>query len=203
MIIFINNWINRLLSEENNFPGTLFVAGKVAGSATYKQSKTIRTCVVVLSAQFVIQFIMRTEFFLFTFFRCKTAFKEDSEKNFLPRTTKCFFNVVILRRYLSNLTFCHAEMFFVLPLDAWLNSSLQVSTLTVTYNCYRVDFICSLWIYLLPPPGLAWVGSKFATRDRCCRTWPDRSNIGCTNTGTTPTPPRPRRSCWPWAHIWP
>lgn len=27
--------------------------------------------------------------------------------------------------------------------------------------------------HLLIHPGLVWVGSKFVTRDRCYRTWPD------------------------------
>ena len=35
-----NKWINKLLSEENKVPGTLFEARRVAGSAKYKQSKT-------------------------------------------------------------------------------------------------------------------------------------------------------------------
>ena len=34
-------------SEENKVPGTLFEARKVAGSAKYKQSKTVRICVVL------------------------------------------------------------------------------------------------------------------------------------------------------------
>ena len=42
-----HNWINNLFSEENNLPSTLFVARKVAGSATYKQSYTVRNFVVL------------------------------------------------------------------------------------------------------------------------------------------------------------
>ena len=34
----LENWINKLFSEENNVPRTLFEARKVAGSATYKQA---------------------------------------------------------------------------------------------------------------------------------------------------------------------
>lgn len=55
---------------------------------------------------------------------------------------------------------------------------------------------------LLTHAGPVWVGSKFATRDRCYRTWPDHWNTGCTNTETTPTPPRLRRSFWLWVHTW-
>ena len=32
--------MNKLFSEENKFPKTLFEARKVAGSTTYKQNKT-------------------------------------------------------------------------------------------------------------------------------------------------------------------
>ena len=39
--------INKLLSEENKVPRKQFGAGKVAGSATYKQSKTVYNCAVV------------------------------------------------------------------------------------------------------------------------------------------------------------
>ena len=38
--------MNKLLSEENKVPRTLFEAWNVAGSATYKQSKTIWNCVL-------------------------------------------------------------------------------------------------------------------------------------------------------------
>ena len=47
-----HNWINKLFSEEYQVPRTLFEAGKVTGSATYKQSKTVWNC-VVLKCQFV------------------------------------------------------------------------------------------------------------------------------------------------------
>ena len=43
-------WSNELFSEENEAP--LFEARKVAGSATYKQSKTVWNCFVV-KAQYV------------------------------------------------------------------------------------------------------------------------------------------------------
>ena len=39
-------WINKLLSEEDKVPGTLFEARRVAGSATHKQSKTVWNSVV-------------------------------------------------------------------------------------------------------------------------------------------------------------
>ena len=39
--MFNHKWIIKLFSEENKVPGTLFEAKKVAGSATYKQSKTV------------------------------------------------------------------------------------------------------------------------------------------------------------------
>ena len=35
-IFFSDNWINKLFSEENKVPRTLFEARNVAGSATYK-----------------------------------------------------------------------------------------------------------------------------------------------------------------------
>ena len=38
---FLYKWINKLLSEEYKVPRTLFEARQVAGSATYKQSKTV------------------------------------------------------------------------------------------------------------------------------------------------------------------
>ena len=38
---FFHDWINKLFPEEDNVPTTLFDARKVAGSATYKQSKTV------------------------------------------------------------------------------------------------------------------------------------------------------------------
>ena len=41
------NWTNKLFSEENKVSRTLFEARKVAGSATYKQSKTELNCVVL------------------------------------------------------------------------------------------------------------------------------------------------------------
>ena len=37
---FLLNWVNKLFSEENKVPRTQFEAWRVAGSATYKQSKT-------------------------------------------------------------------------------------------------------------------------------------------------------------------
>ena len=40
-IFVLHNWINQLFSEENKVPRTLFEAKKVAGSATYEQSKTV------------------------------------------------------------------------------------------------------------------------------------------------------------------
>ena len=43
----IHNWINKLFSEENKVPRTLFEARKLAESATYKQSKTAWNCVVL------------------------------------------------------------------------------------------------------------------------------------------------------------
>ena len=39
--------INKLLSEEYKVPRTLFEAGKVAGSATYKQNKTVFNCAII------------------------------------------------------------------------------------------------------------------------------------------------------------
>ena len=39
--------MNKLFSVENKFPRTLFETRKVAGSATYKQSKTVWNCVVL------------------------------------------------------------------------------------------------------------------------------------------------------------
>ena len=38
---FPNKWINKLFSEENKVPRTLFEARKLAGSAIYKQSKRV------------------------------------------------------------------------------------------------------------------------------------------------------------------
>ena len=40
-LFFFHNGMNQLFSLENKLPTTLFQAKKVAGSATYKQSKTI------------------------------------------------------------------------------------------------------------------------------------------------------------------
>ena len=36
-----HNWINKLFSAENKVPRTLFKVRKVAGSATYEQSKPL------------------------------------------------------------------------------------------------------------------------------------------------------------------
>ena len=49
---FIHNWMKKRFSDENKVLRTLFEAGKVAGSATYKQSQTVWT-VFVLQGQFV------------------------------------------------------------------------------------------------------------------------------------------------------
>ena len=38
--------MNKVFSEENQFPRTLIEARKAAGSTTYKQSKTVYNCVV-------------------------------------------------------------------------------------------------------------------------------------------------------------
>ena len=40
-------WMNKLFSEENKVPRTLFEGRKVAGSATYKQNKTVWSCVIL------------------------------------------------------------------------------------------------------------------------------------------------------------
>ena len=40
------SWLNKLIWEESKVPRTLFEAGNVAESATYKQGKTVRNCVV-------------------------------------------------------------------------------------------------------------------------------------------------------------
>ena len=41
----LHKWITKLFSEEKKIPRSLFEAGEVAGSATYKQ--TVRNCVVL------------------------------------------------------------------------------------------------------------------------------------------------------------
>ena len=45
-LFFFYDW-NKLFSEENQVPETLFEVRKVAGSATYKQSTTLWNCVVL------------------------------------------------------------------------------------------------------------------------------------------------------------
>ena len=47
-IYLIHKWVNKLFSEENKVPRTLYEARKVAGSATYKQSK-VKQYEIVLS----------------------------------------------------------------------------------------------------------------------------------------------------------
>ena len=44
MFVFFLNWINKLFSEENKVPKTLFEARKLAGSATYKQWNSMKLC---------------------------------------------------------------------------------------------------------------------------------------------------------------
>lgn len=41
MFFFFPYWINKLISEEIKVTSTLFEAGKLAGPAAYKQSKTV------------------------------------------------------------------------------------------------------------------------------------------------------------------
>ena len=45
--IYFYYWIDKLFLEENKVPRKLFDARKVAGSATYKQSKTLWNCVIL------------------------------------------------------------------------------------------------------------------------------------------------------------
>ena len=48
MHTLFHDWINKPFSEENKHPRRLFEAREVAGSATYKQSKTVWSCGVLL-----------------------------------------------------------------------------------------------------------------------------------------------------------
>ena len=45
--LFFHNWINKLFLEENDFLRRQFEAREVAGSARYKQSKTVWKSVVL------------------------------------------------------------------------------------------------------------------------------------------------------------
>ena len=57
MYILFPYWIDKLFSEENKIHRSLFEAGNVAGSATYKQSKTVWNCVVLWAQFFFFQII--------------------------------------------------------------------------------------------------------------------------------------------------
>ena len=67
IIFFFHNWMNKLFLEENKVTRTLFVARKVAGTATYKQSKTVWHCTfnVTLFIQFIQSWKQRWFVYLF------------------------------------------------------------------------------------------------------------------------------------------
>ena len=61
---------------ENKAPGKMFDSREVAGSATYKQSKTVRNC-VVLQGQFVYSIMKTRRFVYFVCLGIKNSVKKD------------------------------------------------------------------------------------------------------------------------------
>ena len=53
MIFFSHKWINKLFSEENKVPRTLFEARKAAGSTKYKQYEIVLSCTASLFIQYI------------------------------------------------------------------------------------------------------------------------------------------------------
>ena len=84
-----HDWINKLFSEDDKVPRTLFVARKVAGSATYKQRETIWNY-IVLQGQFVYQSRKQREFVYYVYYIVLRHLNKNSKELFLF-WLKCFF----------------------------------------------------------------------------------------------------------------
>ena len=78
----------KLYSEDNKIPRTLSEAGKMAGPATYKQSKTIGNC---------FQFIQLEDFFLLSVCRNKLLAQSawSDEDRLFPQINVLYYNAVI------------------------------------------------------------------------------------------------------------
>ena len=78
--ICFHNWINKLFSEENEVPVMLFEAGRVAGSATYRQSNTAWHRVLSFTVSLFHQSWKQREFFYFVCWRFSLLIKMSSSE---------------------------------------------------------------------------------------------------------------------------
>ena len=97
LIFNIFSILNKLFSELSEVPRTMFVARKVAGSATCKQSKTIWSC-VVLYGHFVYPVMKAEGVCLCCLFRHKeiSQWRSFSSDVFPKVTFEWFFKIYII-----------------------------------------------------------------------------------------------------------
>ena len=77
-----HNWINKLFTEKKKFPRTLFEARKVAGSATYKQIKTVWNLSFKISFSYSVYYAMKTKRICCTFqWKQSNLLKSFAKKN--------------------------------------------------------------------------------------------------------------------------